>query len=234
MRWWCTLVAGLLALAVSLSASTYEEIGNYHYRSSNDSSFGVADHSSNQTTLLEVDYLDDDDHQELSTEEYLDDEYQLDEGEMLPDPEALTDNEQEEEEEVVYLDSETRIVAEQLIQELDDIGNKLQNDEETLGTSRAVSSAEVEKLEKLLESAGLTTNSPFFHGLMQQQRHETPVSDPVGPSTAISLPYSGSTYLIAPSGLNKKNVEDIKLELKHMLFGPDNVRNSQLTRFPIY
>lgn len=222
---WCILF-GLVALAVSMSTNS-EDSGSTNDNLAND-------HPSNTTSLPEADYIDD---SGLSTEEYLDDEY-LDEvdGELLPDPEALTD----EEEEVVILDNETRIVAEQLIQELDDIGNKLQNDEETLGTSRAVSSAEVEKLERLLESAGLAPTAPIFHGLMQPRQDGEPSEGPtMAAMTGLGGLFGGdvspgaSGSYVKPSALTKKNVEDIKIELKHMLFGPDNVRTLDLLSYTL-
>ncbi len=209
---WCILL-GLVALTVSLSTSVDEE---HHHQS---------DQFLNTTLFAEQQ-----EEVETTTDDLLpyEDEYLDDESEFLPDPEALTDG--EEEEEVVVLDAESRIVAEQLIQELDHISNKLQDDEETVGTSRAISSAEVKKLERLLESAGLSPNSPLLQGLMQQRQDAVPASA-LGPGMAGMAGLGsllggtapvGSGSVLAPGAMTKKNVEEIKVELKHMLFGPEN------------
>lgn len=221
---WCLLL-GLVALTVSLSTSN-EEVhpnGQQGEPMLNTTMFAEAPMGEEQV--------------ETTTEEqlYEEDDYLDDESEFLPDPEALTDEEGEEE--VVVLDAESRIVAEQLIQELDQISNKLQDDEETVGTSRAISSAEVKKLEKLLETAGLSPNSPLLQNLMQQRQDAIPASV-LGPSMAgmaglssllggtspigSGASASSTSSTIVPGAMTKKNVEEIKYELKQMLFGPEN------------
>ena len=222
---WCILL-GLVALSLSTPADQEQQSSESSFL--NTTMFAEDAHH-HQQQVDEVEATTDDLPYE---DEYLDD----DESEFLPDPEALIDGE-EEEEEVVVLDAESRIVAEQLIQELDHISNKLQDDEETVGTSRAITSAEVKKLERLLESAGLSPTSPLLQNLMQQNQDAVPASSlgssktgmtglgsllggtsPVGSGSTSS----GSGSLFAPGAMTKKNVEEIKVELKHMLFGPEN------------
>lgn len=218
MRCWCVLV-GLLALTVPLASdesATTTELAD------------TSDVFFNATTWSDDDYYYVDDNE---------DEHQ----EFLPDPEALTADE-EDEEEVVVLDAETRVVAEALIQELDDLSNKLNEDdkveeEEDKPTASAqVSPADVLKLEKLLQSAGLTPNSPLMQSLMAQRRNAIPASAaegapalgsllgkaPIRPGSTVAAAAVGNSFLTP--GMTKKNVEEIKLELKHMLFGPDNRR----------
>lgn len=221
---WCILL-GLVAMTVSMSAID-EQSQNHQFNYHNTSDINPP--------AAEIDPHQQQDEVETSTEEFLEDDYYLDdeESEFLPDPEALVDG--QEEEEVVVLDDETRIVAEQLIQELDHIGNKLQDDQETLASSRSVSTAEVKKLERLLESAGLTPSSPLLQVLMQQRQDAIPASA-LGPGMdgmsglssllggASPVGAVGSSSFIAPGSMTKKNVEEIKVELKHMLFGPDQV-----------
>lgn len=228
---WCLLL-GLVALAMASSISDQGDLLANHANHAGDDFL-------NTTLFAEAPLHQLEHHQETGEDvetatDYLppfEDDYLDEDGEYLPDPEALVDG--EEEEEVVVLDAETRIVAEQLIQELDHISNKLQDDEETVGTSRAISSAEVQKLEKLLESAGLTPNSALLHGLMEQRQDAIP-STSLGPGMSgmaglgsllggtSPVGSSGSSSLLAPGSMTKKNVEQIKVELKHMLFGPEN------------
>lgn len=221
---WCLLL-GLVALTVSTSNDGIHADGQQVEPVLNTTMFAEAPLSSQAEDV------------ETTTEDvaYEDDEYLDDESEFLPDPEALTDEEGDEE--VVVLDAESRIVAEQLIQELDQISNKLQDDEETVGTSRSISSAEVKKLEKLLDSAGLSPNSPLLQSLMQQRQDAIP-SSVLGPSMAgmaglssllggtapigSGASASSTSSTIVPGAMTKKNVEEIKYELKQMLFGPEN------------
>jgi len=216
MRVWCIL-ASMVALTVSLAS---------------DESLTVTTDDS-VSSINSTQYLTEADE----FIEYYDEEA---EQEFLPEPEALTDD--DEEEEVVVLDDETRIVAEALIQELDDLSNKLQDDEteeteqpEGLPTpSKVVSPSDVIKLERLLESAGLAPNSPLMRNLMHQRRTAVPASA-LGPGVAglgellSNTPINhgktasaavASNALLSP-GMTKQNVEEIKLELRHMLFGPD-------------
>lgn len=236
---WCLLL-GLVALTVSTS-NVHQDPNHQSDPLLNTTLFAEAP-LEDARQLEEVESTTDDEGLPFEDDEYLDDE-----SEFLPDPEALTD---EAEEEVVVLDAETRIVAEQLIQELDQISNKLQDDEETVGTSRAISSAEVKKLERLLESAGLSPNSPLLQNLMHQKQDAIPASV-LGPNMAgmagLSSLLGGTAPIgsgslasassdsvsrsspIVPGSMTKKNVEEIKHELKHMLFGPENPVS--LTRF---
>lgn len=250
---WCLLLLGLVALTVSTSSNVeLHQDANVHQSEDpllNTTLFAEAPLEENHQLPEEIESTTNDDDLQFDD----DDEYTDDESEFLPDPEALTDEEgtedEDEEEEVVVLDDETRVVAEQLIQELDHISNKLQDDEETVGTSRAISSAEVKKLERLLETAGLSPNSPLLQNLMQQRQDAIPASV-LGPSMAgmagLSSLLGGTTPIgsgssvevsrsspIAPGSMTKKNVEEIKYELKHMLFGPENPVKS-LTFYPIF
>jgi len=181
-----------------------------------------------------------------AAEDRMDEYYQYDAGdyedsEYLPDPEALVDGE-DDDDEVVVLDDETRIVAEALIQELDNIGSKLNSDDDTVNASPLISPVEVKQLEKLLETAGLTPNSPTLQNLMNQRHNAIPAEDVLGPGMG-GLP--GLTHMISgdgviketvaqpqglsaipplTTGLTKRNIEDIKRELKFMLFGSDEKR----------
>ncbi|EFX81638.1 hypothetical protein DAPPUDRAFT_241957 [Daphnia pulex] len=236
---WC-LFLGLVALSVSTS-NVHQDPNHQSDSLLNTTLFAEAPLGEDTHQLDEVEATTNDEDHSLPFEDD-DDEYLDDESEFLPDPEALTDDGGEEEEEVVILDAETRIVAEQLIQELDHISNKLQDDEETVGTSRAISSAEVKKLERLLETAGLSPNSPLLQNLMHQ-KHEAIPASVLGPNMAgmagLSSLLGGTAPIgsgslasassqvsrsspIVPGSMTKKNVEEIKYELKHMLFGPEN------------
>ena len=158
----------------------------------------------------------------------------------------------EEEEEFIIIDDTTRLAAEKLIHELDEISNKLQDDE-TIGTSRAISSADVSSLEKLLKTAGLTPDSPILKNLQQNLQTLQMAQNRSGVGSVPNLGglgglgalgnmggmgglaggmgglagglggmggMAGLGGLLAP-GMTKKNVEEIKAELKEMLFGPD-------------
>ena len=236
MRCWCVLV-GLMALTVPMAS---------------DESGAVSHDVLLPATSSSEDFVGENDETARSwssdDEEYF---YDDDEEEFLPDPEALTD-EQHEDEDGIVLDENSRMAAEALIQELDVISNSLQDDDggnkddddkpEELPSPSALSStrpsvvspADVKQLETLLKSAGLTPDSPLMQNLMQQRhRNAIPASalGPSGPNNLGSLLKSAPinvgaspasvNSLITP-GMTKKNVEEIKLELKHMLFGPDN------------
>lgn len=216
---WC-FVFCVVALIVSLSANDEQS----------SESLAAEERADDDGYVYDLDMVESatDPAEEVLMEERSDDYFDEEDAEELPDPEALTQD--GEEEEPVLLDS---IVAEQLIQELDDIGNKLQDDEETVGSSRQISSADVKKLEKLLESAGLTPHSPLMQTLMNQRKNALP-SSALGPemdgmSGLRSLigggtPVGGGaapSSILAPRTMTKKNVEDIKRELKQMLFGSD-------------
>ena len=245
---WCLLL-GLVALTVSTSSNVelHRDANHQSDPLLNTTLFAEAPLQDNHQLPDEVESTTNDDDLQFDD----DDEYTDDESEFLPEPEALTDEEgtEEGEEEVVVLDDETRVVAEQLIQELDHISNKLQDDEETVGTSRAITSAEVKKLERLLETAGLSPNSPLLQNLMQQRQDAIPASvlgssmdgmaglssllggtTPIGSGSSVEVSRSSP---IAPGSMTKKNVEEIKYELKHMLFGPENPVKS-LTLYPIF
>lgn len=239
MRFWCLLV-GLTALTVSITSD--EPVVTLSSPSSSSAEDVVSDDGTARSWTPEND----------GEEEY----FYEDEEEFLPDPEALTDDQQEDDDEVVVLDEKSRVVAEALIQELDQISNNLQEDEdvkdadsaEPLPSASALSSnrpavvrpEDVRQLEKMLHSAGLTPNSPLMQNLMQQRhRNAIPATalGPSGPSSLSSLlagapinvgsagdPATVVNSLLTP-GMTKKNVEEIKKELKHMLFGPDNRKN---------
>jgi hypothetical protein len=151
----------------------------------------------------------------------------------------------DDEEEFIIIDDTTRLAAEKLIHELDEISNKLKDDE-TIGTSRAISSADVSSLEKLLKTAGLTPDSPILKNLQQNLQTLQMAQNPSGAGSVPNLGglgglgalgnmggmgglaggmggmggMAGLGGLLAP-GMTKKNVEEIKAELKEMLFGPD-------------
>ena len=218
---WC-FIFSVVALIVSLSANDESD--------SPESSHFAEERSDDEGYIYDLDMVESatDYPEEVHVEERSDDYFDNEEIEELPEPEALTQD--EEEEEPVLLDS---IVAEQLIQELDDIGNKLLDEDETVGSSRQISSADVKKLEKLLESAGLTPHSPLMQTLMNQRKNAVPASalgPEMGGMSGLRSLIGGGTpvgggaapsSILAPRTMTKKNVDDIKRELKLMLFGSD-------------
>jgi len=184
----------------------------------------------------------------MDTNDYHYDVGDYEDSEYLPDPEALVDG-QDDDDEVVVLDDETRIVAEALIQELDNIGSKLNNDDDTVSASPLISPVEVKQLEEMLESAGLTPNSPTLQHLMSQRQNAIPAEDILGPGMGglpglthvisgdgiiketVAQPQSLASIPPLTTGLTKRNIEDIKRELKHMLFGSDEKRQVIFSTF---
>ena len=146
-------------------------------------------------------------------------------GEYLQQPEALIQGEAEqegageEEEEVALLED---VVAEQLIQVLDDIGKHLDDkDDSTPGESRPVQSADLNRLDHLLIQSGLTQDSDLMQKMTQKNRNM--ISSLIRLGALDGHGTDGRTGLIpilAP-GMTKKNVEEVKKELQEMLFGPD-------------
>lgn len=230
---WCFLFC-VVALFVSLSAS--DEDSPVEQSSVDDLAEERAD-SELSDDVYDLDMVETATDYPEAIDRSDDDYFDEEDAEELPEPEALTDDEEPE-----TLDS---IVAEQLIQELDIIGNKLQDDDETVGSSRQISSADVKKLEKLLESAGLTPHSPLMQTLMNQRKNALPAAalgpDMDGISGLRSLigggtPVGGGaapSSILAPRAMTRKNVEDIKRELKLMLFGSSDgqVRSDIRSRF---
>ena len=118
---------------------------------------------------------------------------------------------------VIYLDDDKRIVAQQLIQELDEISSKLDEDDGgTIGASHTISSTDLANVDTLLFNAGLTPRSkPSRHfGKFSSLESLFERSDSQGDSSNERIP------LLVP-GMTKKNVDDIKAELKQLLFSTE-------------
>lgn len=158
----------------------------------------------------------------------------FDDYELLPEPEALTSSDEGDSlEGLVDIDDGTRIVAEKLIQELDEISSKL-DDDETIGTSRAISSVDVNALDRLLKSAGLSSESPLFKNLksVPHNSNKAMAQPNVAEIGGLGGLASGMSALGSLGGLlnpsmTKKNVEEIKAELKEMLFGHEEPKVSE-------
>lgn len=262
MRYWCVTVVALLAVVLATTDTETESTGSsliaadVHQDADQGDWVGIVGLNSNSSASSHSDELPnaealiggataedrmDDYHYEDAVADYEDSEY-------LPDPEALIgggEQEDGDDDEVVVLDEETRIQAEALIQELDSIGSKLRNDDDTVNSSPIVSQAEVKQLEKLLETAGLGPNSPTLQNLMNQRQNAIPAEEALGPGMG---GVSGLTHLmsgngVAPAaqgltaslplttGLTKRNIEDIKRELRQMLFGSEANRQVDMAAY---
>ena len=143
-----------------------------------------------------------------------DEEYAEDLPEAQPWGQARVDDDDD----VIYLDDDKRIVAEQLIQELDEISSKLDDgDKRTIGASQAITSTDLANVDTLLFNAGLTPrNKPKIRNVGKLSSLDSLFER----SDSQSDPISERVPLLVP-GMTKKNVEDIKTELKQMLFSTE-------------
>jgi len=161
----------------------------------------VAAENVTQVDQLQVD-------REDSREEYAED---------LPEAQPWAKAKVDDDDDVIYLDDDKRIVAQQLIQELDEISSKLDdNDRRTIGASHAITSTDLANVDTLLFNAGLTPSSKQIRnfGWISSKDSMFERSDAQSDQINERIP------LLVP-GMTKKNVEDIKTELKQLLFSTE-------------
>lgn len=153
------------------------------------------------------------------TEEYEDfseaeerlDDFVDEDAEQLPTPDALSSDP-----EVVYLDDSNRIVAEQLIQELDGISRQYRDDNDTVLASRTLTMQELDGLEKWLRRSPLISNN-------RRQQYFPPL-----PSLGAPAAYPTNTANVPVAPITKKRVEEMKRELTEMLFGIEYQKRRQV------